>query len=423
MSEPDNDSVSKFFQNAVRKPRIRFKEDDWKKMEAMLDASPPDVPGKKRRGGGVALPAALVLLAGLILFVSIKNEKLVTSEATSSKAEQNPKAQQNESALPKRNESDLLTQKGNDLPTRIESDWSVRGGNDLSKNTISNSSFIVRASSRKASLPLFDISQNDANEKSQSIIDEPGTRLTMGPKEEADSILGKSLIEDLVETDSVVPADSIPPDTKPGVRSKWSVMLALSPDFSSPGMHKFTTPGRAAAVVVYYHLNDALSVSAGVVASNRNYWDAGSNYKTIDENFWAKRTNGMVADKVLGSCSMLEIPLGLRYNLLHTERSTIYTSAQVSSYFMFNETYRYVFKSPNPGALDDWQARKPSHSMFSIANIAVGFERAVSRRMMIGLSPYINIPVTNMGGWSNVKLYSVGTAFTFRYKFQRVITH
>jgi hypothetical protein len=138
----------------------------------------------------------------------------------------------------------------------------------------------------------------------------------------------------------------------------------------------------------------------------------------MDENFWKKRTNGMVADKALGSCSMLEIPIGVRYSFHQTEKSNFYGSLQVTSYIMFNESYQYVFKDPNPGAMNEWHSKKPSHSLFGVTNLSVGYERAISGRMMIGLSPYLNIPLTNMGGWSNMKLYSMGTAFTLRYKFQ-----
>jgi hypothetical protein len=390
MSEPDNDSVSRFFQNALRRPRTRFREDDWKKMEAMLDASQPKASAPLGRWGRAALSvAALLLVSGVALFISVKDQKSLPSVKEGGTSE--PKElQRPESNSPKAIGSDSRqTARATTITIPSTMTPTITFDATLSSSPLSSSQF-------------------SSSQLSPSLETDPVA-----------SALDDPIDSSMVQSDSTVAADSIQSDKRSSVDSRWSVMAAVSADFTSPGMHKFTSPGRAAAVVVYYHFNSALSVSLGVVSSNRTYWDTGDNYKTVDENFWKKRTNGMVADKALGSCSMLEIPLGLRYNIRHTEKINVYTSAQVASYFMFDETYRYVFKSPNPGALDEWHAKKPSHSLFGVANLAVGFERAISRRMMVGISPYLNIPLTHMGSWSNMKLYSVGTGFTFRYKFQR----
>jgi hypothetical protein len=196
-------------------------------------------------------------------------------------------------------------------------------------------------------------------------------------------------------------------------------MLSLSPDFSITDWDKFTTPGDAFGIAAYYTISRGFSISAGMVKSNKIYWDYGNEYKAVQADYWAKKTHGVVPDKIEGSCSVLEIPLGLQYYVATTKKSKLYLASTFSSYIMLKESYQYIFDTPNPGAAESWNAKKTSYSLFSIANLAVGYERSISDRMMIGVSPYVKIPMSGIGAWANVKLYSMGAAFTLRYQFQK----
>lgn len=228
-----------------------------------------------------------------------------------------------------------------------------------------------------------------------------------------------SSVAQLKKTKKISPADSLPADQTPARLSRWSVLLTYAPEFSSAGLHKFTSPGDAFGIVGYYHLNKALSFSLGVIKSCKTYWDDGSNYKPAQDGYWAKKTNGIVPSKIDGTCSLLEIPLGVQYYISQKPRSKMYVAASFSSYVMLDESYQYTFDAPNPGAVDNWSARKPSSSMFNIAGFSAGYERNISPQLAIGVSPYIKIPIDGVGVWANVKLYSMGAAFTMRYRFQK----
>jgi hypothetical protein len=214
-------------------------------------------------------------------------------------------------------------------------------------------------------------------------------------------------------------ADSVSHMYESTYPSHWSILLTLSPDFSSTGLRRFTSPGEAWGMLVYYRLNNALSISVGAIKSNKIYQDYGSNYKPNNGSFWTKNTNGVTPSEIRGTCSVLEIPLGLQYNIRHIKRSEVYVAAGFSSYVMLKESYHYTFSAPNPGAAEGWNANKTTYYPFSIANFSVGYERSISRQITIGISPYIKVPITGIGAWANVKLYSMGAAFTVRYNLQK----
>jgi len=201
--------------------------------------------------------------------------------------------------------------------------------------------------------------------------------------------------------------------------SRWSLMLSLSPDFSSTDLGKFSTPGSAFGIAAYYAVNNRLSVSAGVVKSSKFYWDSGDEYKPNQTGYWAKKTNGIVPTVIEGSCSVLEIPVGLQYYFVSARKNKLYLASTLSSYIMLKEAYQYTFDAPNPGAAESWNAKKTSYFLFSIANLSVGYERSISNRLMIGVSPYLKIPMSGVGSWANIKLYSTGASFTLRYQFQK----
>ena len=325
---------------------------------------------------------------------------------------QNAPTQKNQLALSKNdvtkyeNVSDETQKQTNKIeePPKNKNDFSGRIEN-VNENS-SNSSITQNDATVGEEVPDLSAKNTVSNKMTTSLLKE-------------DSVQKDSSVAKLKKTKKVSSADSLPDDRTPTRLSRWSALLTLAPEFSTSGMHKFTSPGNAFGIVGYYHLNDALSFSLGVIKSSKIYSDDGSNYKPALQGYWAKKTNGIVPNKIDGTCSLLEIPLGIQYYISRNPRSKMYVAASFSSYVMLEEYYQYTFSAPNPGAVNDWNARKPSHSLFNIASFSAGYERIISKQLAIGVSPYIKIPVAGVGVWANVKLYSMGAAFTVRYQFQK----
>jgi len=434
MSEQNKDNISQFFRKAVQKPKIRFAESDWEKLEARLDAASMVGAPKHNhwRTAFIATVALLFVSTALLFYISrhgnsiaektaidnananstispsplSKNEKL-SRESQQLKSLETKASDENKfhsSLLSDVSKKEALTPQMNSVEVReehltsLQSDMTAENtallNNVLSPEKVSKVSVINQSSNKEVtslSLPG----------DSSSVEEEQGNQ--------KDSVKSKMSLKDSL-TELI--------KSKP---SRWNVMLSLSPDFSTTEMDKFTTPGRAFGIAAYYTISRGLSVSAGVVKSHKLYWDNGNEYKPMEAGYWARKTHGIVPGKIEGSCSVLEIPLGLQYYIASSKKSKLYLASMFSSYIMLKESYQYVFDSPNPGAAQSWNAKKISYSLFSIANLAVGYERSISDRMMIGVSPYIKIPMSGIGSWANVKLYSMGAAFTLRYKFQKKI--
>src|SRR5688500_14079853 len=71
MPEPDNDRLEHFFRKAASKPDVTFNEEDWKKLEARLDAEGAGFADAKKTGSKItsAVVVGTVLLFSSLLWV------------------------------------------------------------------------------------------------------------------------------------------------------------------------------------------------------------------------------------------------------------------------------------------------------------------------------------------------------------------
>lgn len=437
MSEQNKDNISQFFRKAVQKPKIKFVESDWEKLEAKLDAS--SLAGVQKpnywKAAFIAAIALLLVSTSLLLYTSLQVDKLTKKTKTDGN-NVNTTTENSTHTLPKK-----FTNKRNELNSQETS---------KSAETANHSSLLHSATRKQVMTPQSN-SPSIAYEQSQTSLQNVNVKNETSLFQ-SDDVSNKKVSRNAVPLDNKVDAVSLETEVaNPTISSdssssekqadiivncgvsicdsltesmkskpsRWNIMLSLSPDFSSTDLDKFTTPGGAFGIAAYYAISNKLSISAGVVKSNKFYWDDGNEYKPNQAGFWSKKTNGIVPAKIEGSCSVLEIPIGVQYYFLLKKKSKLYIAPTFSSYIMFNESYQYTFDAPNPGAAESWNAKKTSYSLFSIANLSVGYERSISNRMMIGVSPYFKIPMSSIGSWANVKLYSTGVALTLRYQFQK----
>lgn len=498
MSDHDKDNISQFFHKAVQKPKIRFVESDWEKLEARLDkASMAGAPKPNRWKTAFIVAVALLFVSTALLLYTGRQAKTLAEKTELNNVNANPTSSTSPSSTnEKPSERQDLKKQDAKKPDENRSHSSLLSNvirkevkaqrmnntlaektelNDVNKHpTLSTSpSSKNEKLSERQDLKNQEVKKPDENRSQSSLLSdvtrkeikvtptnnitevsaEPLTALpsdaTVNKEASFQHIVSSDKVNDASAkdqfSDKEVTSQSLAVDSssvkKKGTQkdtlknktslkdslddlikpkpSRWNVMLSLSPDFSTTDLDKFTTPGAAFGIAAYYSINRAFSISAGVVKSRKLYWDSGDDYKPVDPGFWSKRTNGIVPGKIEGSCSVLEIPLGLQYYVASTKKNKLYFATTFSSYIMLKESYQYIFDSPNPGAMQTWNAKKISYSLFSIANLTVGYERSISNRLMIGVSPYIKIPLSGIGAWANVKLYSMGAAFTLRYQFQK----
>lgn len=200
--------------------------------------------------------------------------------------------------------------------------------------------------------------------------------------------------------------------------SNWSFALVAAPDFSRTGLSRYTTPGSAVGLLVQYQLGKRLIVASGFIRTNKIYWGFGREYHP-PEGYWNNKTNGIMPERVDGTCMVLEVPLTIRYNLMEVEKNLLYASAGISSYLMQDENYRYTFENPNPGAASGWKSKGGvSPYWFGVGSFSIGYERMINQRVSLGLEPYLKVPFAGVG-WANLSIYSAGVYVNLRYRLLR----
>jgi hypothetical protein len=124
----------------------------------------------------------------------------------------------------------------------------------------------------------------------------------------------------------------------------------------------------------------------------------------------------VVPEEIDSRCLVYELPVGIQFDAIQTEKSRVFIAGSISSYFMISQAYDYTFESPNPGADKGWRSAGSESYWFNIGMVSAGYERYVYRSFAIGIEPYLKISLSEIG-WPNVKLFSTGAYVTLRYRF------
>lgn len=475
MSQMDDDSVEKFFRQAdPSRFDTTYNEDDWKKMEEMLDREKERLAALKNRRLTYGIITAVLLIAfSVSWYVLRESEQLKGSEKIvneSGRLESAPRdtnsIKENQEALadqelnrangsseaqsksvisvePK-NET-VIDNQVNDgkVDQQVTHDEREKSKNNFNRQATSDRSTDVKVNKERVTTEVDAtksglILSNDVMDKSSGNMN-GDQRVEVMAEENNQAVNNKneskvdpeqrapltSTITDsvAVKQDSVQLADALVQAEEAeeqqreseDVHNRWMVSVAVAPDFSRTTYSGYDSPGDAFGVFVHYQFMKRWSVSTGILRSDKKYWGYGDEYNP-PPGYWDYVTNGVVPEKVDGNCLVLEVPLSLAYNFVETRRSRVFATAGISSYFMRSEEYTYTFDEPNPGSANGWSTDKPSSYWFGIGSLSVGYDFRVSPTLSFGLEPYYRIPFAEVG-WANVDLYSLGFLFNARYRF------
>ena len=418
MQEPNNDRLEQFFRKAASRADVTFNEDDWKKLEARLDALEAGKVGNRNMAKiAGAIVIVITLLTSGVLWMH-EQDGLFTAagvEETSANDTKRPAA----SGSPDANRditSDIGTKKEgkgqevtddaaveaeseskNESPT-IGLDDSERETNVIANNPESSKRQLpARLADEKIDRELVRMSPAIAQRnKQKAVIELPGA-------EE-----GRTR-----EVEAMVDEEHASNQVKHVATPRLSLLLSFAPDFSGTSLGLYSAPGKAYGAMLHYHLLDRWSISAGVIRNQKEYTGDGEDYNP-PKGYWKYYTNGVIPETIDGSCSILEFPLMIQYTLHHSGKNKWTAGTGVSSYLMQTESYVYNFNQPNPGAKARWDSRSSSRFMFNMMNFTIGYERQVLPGLMLGLEPYAKIPLEEIG-WSNLRLFSTGASVTLRY--------
>lgn len=462
MPEPDNDRLEHFFRKAASKPDVTFNEEDWKKLEARLNAGGAGFVDAKKTGRKIttAVVVGTIVLFSSLLWVNSPYDIVSFSDVENPPphVETNIAAKDEEGQS--RQEAGLIQSnddnKSNDVNRNQETEKisetkktksSTQGKvaerykpSEVAESTdrISEDSHLTERTEPDQTIgqedesATADIDDRTGKSKVEKLAGEPET-FTDIEKEQipreliqispavAEKIKQKAVVElpgaeeeETREAEALVSEEHASDHKKHVATPRLSLLLSFAPDFSSTTISEYTDPGKAFGAMIHYHVMNRWSISAGVIKNYKRYSSAGEDYSP-PKGYWKYYTNGIIPNSIDGSCSILEFPVMVQYTIASSGKNRWLAGAGASSYLMLNESYKYYFEEPNPGAKEGWDSKHTSRFLFNMLNLSIGYERQVVPGLMLGLEPYVKIPLEEIG-WSNIKLFSTGASITLRYK-------
>lgn len=210
------------------------------------------------------------------------------------------------------------------------------------------------------------------------------------------------------------PIENPAADSKPSIRMPlWSIRIGVSPDLSVvriSDMMRPMQPGPSASLLVERSVGEKWTVQTGITRSLKKYSANMGDYKWPDT--WKQNQMPVSVD---GACQVFEIPLNVRYDLAHRQKTRWFIGAGASSYKMNNEKYVYNYKYDNDPTIK-WRKKEVSTGWYflSHANASVGYERRLAERLSLVAEPYLRVPLRGVG-FGKVNLFTGGVWFSLRY--------
>lgn len=430
MTEKSNNSdpFEDFFKRKEEEIDIPFREDDWDKLEAKLDLVDAKLAYRRKTR---FIAAAVLLIVSLLGYFTYENyvkigelNRLLEQEMTI-----------NTPSSELKDEQDFLVE-GDGNATTEEQGENNRSASDplLNKNDSqpeedSDHKVIVSSDSLDVTSNLM----NDFNEY-QPVMDGiaqadlPGswdcTSCRNG--DYYAQIVSGEIATPKIENYRKNPATRSQVNTgyrsgqyffhensaESSIRSKVTIGLKASPDLSTVGgLSNFQSPGYSLGLEIGYNVTENITLSTGIMRNTVRYSASGSGYDP--PNYL---TGGELPDQIEGVCTLLDIPLSAKYNVINFSQSRIFAKASLSSYIMLNEAYDFRFEqSYSERASYSYSGHTGTSHWMSNAGISVGFEMDLNARWSVRAEPQIKIPIRQVG-LSNVRLYSLGSFISLNFK-------
>jgi hypothetical protein len=178
--------------------------------------------------------------------------------------------------------------------------------------------------------------------------------------------------------------------------------VQVSPDITFIKFQKAQGVGAEFGLTAGYQLNKKWSIETGVLLNKKRYYTKGEYFDK--SRVWLP--NGADLVSVSGKCTMIEIPLNLRYNFALHKKYNLTLAAGASSYFMTREYYDYSLVSSGQTQTMEQTYHSSSKKILAAVNLSAGFERRINSSLTFRAEPYFKIPVSGIG---TGKLYMSST--------------
>lgn len=191
------------------------------------------------------------------------------------------------------------------------------------------------------------------------------------------------------------------------------VGLVAAPDVSTVQFADVQGARLNLGLTLEYRLGQRWRVATGLQRSTKNYYARREDYDWTNYPRAQTRDFGWVE----GQCSVLDIPLNLRYDAVVQGHARWFGAAGLSSFFMQRENYSYDYLEN--GTCKRWDMPglvNANRHLFSVLNLSAGYEYGLGTHWRLQAEPYVKVPLAGVGA-GKVKLLSAGVYFGLKYGF------
>ena len=420
MTKLPEDSLENFFITRVNEYNIDYREDDWLKLNEMLDAAKilkADALRRKLVSGGAG--ALIVISIALLIWIGRNLINSGKDDPEPSKTEIVNSQQESVSGSAERSINEDNMNSGNP-EDEIISGLSPEDGN-IGKRSDSDSSHASNS-----------IEEQDSSKKPEKILANTisTSQQTTGKNNQVDGqIKNDSFFSNRINlrpintnmnsiSSPLIKIGSYREESNRSIqfRKKYAWNFSLAADNSAVGMSDFTGPNLRAGIAGEYYFASRSSIMAGINYSVKEYTAFGDEY-IVPYGYWNK---GVVPDETFGKCNVLDIPINFTYYFPNKKGEAFFVRSGISSWMMLEEHYYYSYTSNDPDLIGYWGGKNENHHFFSILNISGGFEYPMSSKFSLLAEPYLNIPLAGVG-YGHVNLFSAGLKFTMKINHYKLV--
>ena len=189
--------------------------------------------------------------------------------------------------------------------------------------------------------------------------------------------------------------------------------VVAAPDVSTVKFADVQAPRLNVGLTLEYRLGQRWRVATGLQRSTKAYYARREDYD------WTNYPRAQTRDFswVDGECTVLDVPLNLRYDAVVRAHGRWFGTAGLSSFFMQRENYSYDYL--DSGTTKNWELPSlvnVNHHLFSVLNLSAGYEYSLGTHWRLQAEPYAKVPLAGVGA-GKVKLLSGGVYFGLKYGF------
>jgi len=410
MKNDKDEELDKLFRNGLQRPHQYdgYLDDDWDRLEAMLDKRDRRRPILYLRPVLSVAAALLVLLMGWWLFIP-KKEKIPHTIART--VIRSPKTGSiNNIASVNKQAINGSKQTSGVAPKAVEQLTSKTYNDDLRLADKTTKTRIADNVNGKDANGMSSASQGESN-KILLVAQNPRMLInTVGLKEAglpSGNYFEKAAINTALE-DTKGNANKITIKRKNGFRPIYAISVVGAPDLNSVGTFQQSKVGTNLGLELAAGISKRFTISTGVLYSDKPYITNFSNYHATGYTFQVDPLN------VSANCRMLDIPLNINYLVYNKHLQKLSFGTGLSSYIMLQEDYQFNYASNTVAGPRYYDVPGSNKYFFGVANLNATYERQLSSKVSFMVQPYLKLPITNIG-YSQVRLQSTGLAFGVSY--------